>query len=477
LDNFWVRHTSKERICRKRWLKSFCVFMPLLLLVFGILVGNGSSLLLTSQAGLSDGVIIQDGALRDSNGPIFQPVQLTNVSVVDLYQAVRDSVVTVTARRVQESIGGAEIDLVQGSGFVYNFNNRMVIITNFHVINQAVEVSVTFADGNGYAANILGFDPYADLAVLSVSAPADQFKPLQVVSSSSLNVGDFVVAVGSPFGLSGSMTTGIVSQLGRTITSPTTSNYPVANVIQTDAPINPGNSGGPLLNSQGQVVGINTATVSESTGIGFAVPSNTLLREINDLVNTGSYNRHPYLGISSVDMNYYIAREMNIDVTYGVLLQQVTRNGPADEAGLRAGNTQRTINGATLTIGGDIITEIDGNRIISTDDLSSFLEENTQPGDQITLTIIRNGQPQNVPVTLGTRPPPNASVNPTPFISQSPEPTATLTSSPNGSPSPTISEVTIVAIIIILVIAVTLAAIIVNIRKKTPAPVEATTYL
>ena len=264
----------------------------------------------------------------------------------------------------------------------------------------------------------------------------DQFVPLEVVSSSNLKVGDFVVAVGSPFGLSGSMTTGIVSQIGRTITSPTEDNYPVANIIQTDASINPGNSGGPLLNSQGQVVGINTATVSESTGIGFAVPSNTLLREISDLINTGSYNRHPYLGISSIDMNYYIAQEMGVDVTYGVLLQTITQNGPADQAGLRAGTTQTTIDGVTFVIGGDIIIAINGQTIINTDHLSSYLEETLQPNQQITATIIRDGQTQEIQIVTGTRPPYNGVINPAPTLYA----------------SPTIPEVTAQIIVLLLII-------------------------
>ncbi len=436
------------------------------------MVGSSEAYLLNSQTDLhSVNIRIQDSSLKNLNSLTFQPVQLTNTSVVQLYQTIQDSVVTVTAQRLQATDNEDEFDLAQGSGFVYTFNNRMVIITNFHVINQAVEISVTFSDGNGYAANVLGSDPYADLAVLAVVATTSQYPSLHVVSSSTLRVGDFVVAVGSPFGLSGSMTTGIVSQLGRTLTSPTAGNYPVANVIQTDAPINPGNSGGPLLNSQGQVVGINTAIVSESTGIGFAVPSSTLLREISDLVNTGSYNKHPYLGISSVDMNYYIAQKMDIDVTYGVLIQQVTQDGPADEAGLRAGNTQTTINRATLAIGGDIITAINGNRIINTDDLSSYLEENTQPNQQITITIIRNDQTHNIPITLGTRPPPDTSTNPTPLISPSLTPTATSTSPPTASPSPTISEITLAIVILVLTVAVTIIVLVMKNRRREPTPV------
>ncbi len=422
-----LQRFNPYRLYKKYRLYQFHTFLALALLLFTLFIG-------ITQANVSLNLNAVQTSIRNSEDFKFQFMQSTDVSVVELYDAVKYSVVTVTSLQPQNV--GETSGIIQGSGFVYDFNGRMVIITNFHVINQATEISVTFSDGNGYEANILGFDPYVDLAVLNVNAPEDQFVPLEVVSSSNLKVGDFVVAVGSPFGLSGSMTTGIVSQIGRTITSPTEDNYPVANIIQTDASINPGNSGGPLLNSQGQVVGINTATVSESTGIGFAVPSNTLLREISDLINTGSYNRHPYLGISSIDMNYYIAQEMDVDVTYGVLLQTITQNGPADQAGLRAGTTQTTIDGVTFVIGGDIIIAINGQTIINTDHLSSYLEETLQPNQQITATIIRDGQTQDIQIVTGTRPPYNGVINPVPTLYA----------------SPTIPEITAQIIVLLLII-------------------------
>ena len=171
------------------------------------------------------------------------------------------------------------------------------------------------------------------------TAPASEFKPLQVVSSSTLRVGDFVVAIGDPFGLTGSMTTGIVSQLGRTITESTTS-FPIADIIQISAPINPGNSGGPLLNDKGQVVGITTAGVANSQGVGFAIPSNAILREITSLVKSGSYTQHPWLGIAGADMTYDIANQLGLKITYGMLITQVTSGGPAEKAGLKAGTQQ-----------------------------------------------------------------------------------------------------------------------------------------
>ncbi len=362
--------------------------------------------------------------------PATSQTDQQTTSVVTLYQNVQDSVVVITDLQPQSGFSGATYGLVQGSGFVYNFNGRMVIITNYHVVYSGINFSVTFRNGNGYAATVLGADPYADLAVVSTNAPASEYKPLQIESSSSLNVGDFVAAVGSPFGLSGSITTGIVSQMGRTITETTAGNYPIANVIQTDAPINPGNSGGPLFNSNGQVVGINTATVSGSTGVGFAIPSDTILREISSLVNTGTYTQHSYLGIGSADMTYDIASQTRASVTYGVLLQQVVSGGPAANAGLKAGNTQATIDGTTVVVGGDIIVAMNGTRIVNSDALSTYLESKTLPGQTITVTIMRNGQSIDVNVVLGTRPPPTGFVAPSasPVVPEfsAPETVATL---------------------------------------------------
>jgi S1-C subfamily serine protease len=272
------------------------------------------------------------------------------------------------------------------------------------VVEDTVNITVTFINGNGYVATLLGSDPYADLAVLSITAPASECKPLEIVSSSTLKVGDLVVAIGNPYGLAGSMTTGIVSALGRTITEDMTGSYPIADVIQTSAPINPGNSGGPLLNYQGQVVGITTAIVTDSQGLGFAIPSSTILREIVPLVTSGGYDQHPWLGASGTDMTYEIAQAMNVNVTYGWLIAQVSNGGPAYEVGLKGGTQQVLVAGEYVTIGGDIITAINGTRITDVDDLSTYLEEYTLPGWTIDVTIVRNDETLSVGITLGTRP-------------------------------------------------------------------------
>ncbi|NWG11028.1 trypsin-like peptidase domain-containing protein [Candidatus Bathyarchaeota archaeon] len=328
-----------------------------------------------------------------------------NVSLSQLYEQVKDSVVVIRGIIVQYNIfNHPYYTQVQGSGFVYNFTGKIVIITNYHVVEDTVNITITFINGNGYAATVLGADPYADLAVLLINAESSEYKPLEVVDLSSLEVGDPVIAVGNPYGLAGSMTTGIVSALGRTITEEMSGSYPIANVIQTSAPINPGNSGGPLLNYQGQVIGITTAIVSDSQGLGFAIPSSTILREIESLVTSGSYNKHPWLGASGTDMTYEIATAMGTNVTYGWLIVQITSGGPADEANLQGGTQQVLVAGEYVTIGGDIIIAINGTRIINIDSLSTYLEEYTLPGQTIDVTIVRDNQTMTVAVKLGTRP-------------------------------------------------------------------------
>jgi S1-C subfamily serine protease len=331
-----------------------------------------------------------------------------NTSLSQLYDQVKESVVVIRGIIVQYDVfRRAYYTQVQGSGFVYNFKGQMVIITNYHVVSTTINITVTFVNGNSYTASVLGSDPYADLAVLSANAPQDIYKPLEIVSSSSLEVGDPILAVGNPYGLAGSMTIGIVSAIGRTITEETSGAYTIADVIQTTASLNPGNSGGPLLNYKGQVTGITTAIVSGSQGLSFAIPSNSILREIDSLVTKGSYDQHSWLGVAGTDMTYEIAKAMNINVTYGWLITQVTSGGPADDAGIRAGTKQVTVAGERITIGGDIIIAINGTRITNIDDFSTYLEAYTLPGQTINVTIVRNNQTMTLPVELGTRPSPS----------------------------------------------------------------------
>jgi S1-C subfamily serine protease len=325
------------------------------------------------------------------------------ISIPLLYQSVKDSIVVIQGIISERTFFGTLYGEVQGSGFVYNLTGRMLIITNFHVVDGASNITVTFTNGNAYKAKILGSDPYADLAVLSVTAPSSEFNPLQIVDSNSLKVGDPVMAIGNPFGLEGSVTTGIVSQLGRTITEGTTGSYAIADVIQISASINPGNSGGPLLNYLGQVIGITTATVSGSQGLGLAIPSSTILREISDLLNLGTYTAHPWLGVSGTSIDYYIAKAMNAEVTYGWLIQSIASGSPAESAGLRGGNQRAQIAGNNVILGGDIIIAIDGVRMANGDDALAYLERYTSPSQTINITIIRNSQSMDIVVTLSAR--------------------------------------------------------------------------
>ena len=325
-------------------------------------------------------------------------------SLSNLYNEVKDSVVEISGVMTYWSYFRNQYAQVQGSGFIYEFNNEMFVITNNHVISDATDIVVTFSNGNGYPATIIGTDAYSDLAVLSIDAPIQEFKPLNIVSSSNLEVGDPVVAIGNPMGLESTMTTGIVSQVGRTIEESLAGSFPIANIIQTNVAINPGNSGGPLLNYQGEVVGITTAIIEDSEGLGFAIPSNTILREIESLILTGSYDQHPWLGISGVDMTYYIADEINVNITYGWLIASVTSGGSADEAGLMGGNRQVQIIDEYVITGGDIIIGIDDQIIISGDSLMSYLEEYTQPGQTLNFKVIRDNQIIEIPVKLGVRP-------------------------------------------------------------------------
>lgn len=305
-------------------------------------------------------------------------------SLVDLYANVKDSVVLLQ--------GETRSGNVQGSGFIYEFSGQPVVITNYHVVEGTTSLSVTFNDGKGYSASVIGTDPYADLAVVKVTgAPPSAYKPVTIVSSSPLRVGEPVIAIGNPYGLVGSLTTGIVSATGRSITEGAAGGFSIANIIQTSTPINPGNSGGLLLNSMGNVVGITTAIVKESQGLGFAIPSNTILREISALMNSGTYQGHSYLGVTGADMSYSAAQQSNSPITYGWRIASIVRGGPCD---------------GKLTVN-DIITAMNNQTIRNNDDLASYLEENTLPGHNINLTVVRGQDTITVPVTLGTRPVPS----------------------------------------------------------------------
>lgn len=330
------------------------------------------------------------------------------IDPVTIYAEANTSVVTVTgyvATSFQSFFGPVtQISELLGSGFVVNQNGDFYIVTNFHVVDSAQNITVTFGDGNAYPAKVLGADPYADMAVVSVpSAPSSEFHPLTLGHSSQLVVGQPVVAIGNPFGLSGSMTVGIVSQLGRTITETTSGTFDIPDVIQFSAAINPGNSGGPLLDSQGTVVGVTTAVASNSQGVGFAIPSDTISRELPSLISSGTYTMHPDLGINGTDNFYQLAQAEGTNVTYGVVIEAVTPGGAAANAGLKGGSNTVSLAGTQYAVGGDIIISVNGTKIVNTDSLLSYLEERTLPGANVVLGIIRGGAPMTVQVTLGVR--------------------------------------------------------------------------
>ncbi len=325
-------------------------------------------------------------------------------SLSSIYDDVKDSIVVISAIASYQTFFDEIETEVQGSGFIYEFDGECIVITNKHVVSDVSDIVITFSNGNSYPGELMGSDAYSDLAVLSVEAPSEELKPLEIDSSNSLKVGEPVIAVGNPRGLDNTMTTGIISQTGRTIKESDTGGFLIADVIQTDVAINPGNSGGPLLNYNGEVIGITTAIIQDSEGLGFAIPSNTILKEIPDLVKNGSYNNHPYLGISGTDMSYSIAEAMDVDITYGWLVVNIAENSPADKADLHKGDEQVVINDKNVVVGGDIIIAIDGNKIVDGDALMSYLERHTQPGQLIILTVIRDNEQKDINVELGRRP-------------------------------------------------------------------------
>jgi len=385
----------------ERYIKFSSAFLILIFLA-GLMVGGMVSSYLAFQEINRLNSEVSNLEARVSKQWGFQNVTYQNITIyqnstalAELYETVKDSIVLI--------IGTTSEGGVQGSGFVYDFSGTIVVVTNYHVVHDTTSVSVTFSNGNGYAATVLGTDPYADLAVLSVDdAPESEFKPLEVVSSLVLRVGDPVIAIGNPYGLVGSMTTGVISALGRTITEDEyTGGFAIANIIQTSAPINPGNSGGPLLNYCGKVVGITTAIIADSQGLGFAIPSNTLIKEAKALIETGTYKGHSYLGLKGTNMNYEIAQEMGVNVTYGWKIVEFLDPSPAKDDGVKVDDIIIAMK----------IADKNYTRIQNSDDLASYLEEHTLPNQTVTLKVKRKeGQTTNtleIPVVLGIRPTPS----------------------------------------------------------------------
>ena len=330
----------------------------------------------------------------------------SSLSLNSIFKQVENSVVQITRKVPPSSIlptPESENATALGSGFVYDNKGR--IITNNHVVGDAKIVDITLVDGNRYTANVIGTDIFSDIAVLGIVENLTQqsppLNPLIIGNSSELEVGEQVIAIGNPFGLAGTMTTGIISQIGRLLPDPQTG-FSIPNAIQTDALIVPGNSGGPLLNMNGQVIGINTAGLFGS-GIGFAIPSNAITRIVPTLIEKGNYT-HPWLGLTAATLTSDLAESVEgLETNFkGVLVDSIVKNGPADKVGVNGSITDQY----GKKHGGDIITAVDGHNVIQIEDFISYLEEQKKVGDKITLTIYRNGQFLDLEMTLQERPSP-----------------------------------------------------------------------
>ncbi|MPZ08062.1 MAG: PDZ domain-containing protein [Nitrososphaeraceae archaeon] len=336
------------------------------------------------------------------------------ISLPEIFKKTENSVVQITSTRPGSdqivTLNGREIpqnNIALGSGFVYDQDGR--IITNHHVVSEVDEVDVKFVDGDTYTAKVVGKDPYSDIGVLQITDREffdKRVAPLKIANSSEIEVGEQIIAIGNPFGLSGTLTTGVVSQIGRLLPNDVTG-YSIANTIQTDAAINPGNSGGPLLDMKGEVVGMNTAIFSNTgvySGVGFAVPSNMLLKEIPVLIEKGSYV-HPWLGFTARDVSPDIAESLKLPRNFkGAAVVSVVENSPADKADIRGQATGVDFVGNEQVRSGDIVTKIDSQPVKSMDDVISYLDESKKVGDKVTLTVNREGQDAEVPITLEERP-------------------------------------------------------------------------
>ena len=342
-------------------------------------------------------IVVSNGHSPSTVGEIT-PLYSKSFSLIEIFEKDESGVVKVNVQR-------SETDNVTngvGSGFV--FDKKGHIITNAHVINDAKKIIITFLDGRSYNAEIIGIDEFTDIAVIKVNADLTLLHPLALGDSSNLKVGETIAAIGNPFGLSGSMTSGIVSQLGRLL--PSGAGYSIPDIIQTDAAINPGNSGGPLLNMRGEVVGINTAiqsTTGEFTGVGFAIPSQTIAKIVPTLIERGEYD-HPWIGISGRDIDPDLAKVLGLKDTVGFLIVTVVENSPASKAGLIGSDKIMEVEGVNYTIGGDIIVSVDGIEVRKIDDILIYLQRAKSVGDEMVLEILRDNRTTDITVILQERP-------------------------------------------------------------------------
>ena len=373
----------------------------------GILVGSAigaiivvaivAVLFVSPPQSMKPEISVSNGHSANTLGEIT-PTFTKNLSLIEIFEKSEPGVVRVNVQRTEVIEGVTGV----GSGFV--FDKKGHIITNAHVIDNSNKIVVTFLDGRSYNAEVVGIDEFTDIAVIKVETNSSLLRPLLIGDSSNLKVGESIAAIGNPFGLSGSMTSGIVSQLGRLL--PAEANYQIPDIIQTDAAINPGNSGGPLLNMRGEVVGINTAIQSntgEFTGVGFAVPSKTVAKIVPTLIEKGEY-KHPWIGISGRDINPDLAKVLNLRDALGFLIVTVVEDSPAERAGLIGSDKTTNIDGVQYDIGGDIILSVDGTDVRKIDDILVHLQRAKSVGDEMVLEILRDNRTTNVTIILQERP-------------------------------------------------------------------------
>ncbi len=342
-------------------------------------------------------IVVSNGHTPSTVGEVT-PIYSKSLSLIEIFEKSESGVVRVNVQRneIEDVANGL------GSGFV--FDKKGHIITNAHVVDNAKKVVVTFLDGRSYNAEIIGTDQFTDLAVIKVNADLTLLHPLPLGDSSNLKVGEAIAAIGNPFGLSGSMTSGIVSQLGRLL--PSGLGYSIPDVIQTDAAINPGNSGGPLLNMRGEIVGINTAIQSatgEFTGVGFAIPSQTVVKIIPTLIGKGEY-KHPWIGISGRDIDPDLAKVLGLKDAVGFLIVTVIENSPASKAGLIGSEKTIEFEGLNYPMGGDIILAVDDIEVRQIDDILIHLQRGKTVGDEMFLEILRDGRTTDITIVLQERP-------------------------------------------------------------------------
>ena len=337
----------------------------------------------------------------------FEDIQSLEGQVSDLENQERVIYTNDTDRGFQsiyERVGDSVVYIQngnsQGSGFVYRKDGYLV--TNEHVVSDQETVQVTFTDGETLNAEVIGTDPYTDLAVLKVDK--EGLRPLKFSPTGNVSVGQRAIAIGNPFGLESSMTTGIISQKGRSIT--VEGGFSIRNVLQTDASINPGNSGGPLLNREGEVVGVNTAIETNTgtfSGVGFAIPSDTVQRVVPTMIEQGEYE-HPWIGVRGQDVRPEIAEAMNLNSSSGFLVLEVVEDSPANKSGLQPSTEEVEIDGDPALIGGDVIVGIDGKEVRGIEDILEHLALRTNVGDTVELKVIRDGEREKIDLTLESRP-------------------------------------------------------------------------